>query len=82
MEFQVKEVTLVPSFTYGHHHGACEFEEAAGYSVAIPDLPEATITHHFDLDDAAEAFRVAADREFGTPSRWCPPVTVLPGPDR
>lgn len=65
MEFQVKEATLVPSFTYGHHHGACEFEEAARVLDENPDLPEATITHHFSLDDAAEAFQVAGDRGAG-----------------
>ena len=27
--FQLKEVTLVPAFTYGHHHGVSEFEQAA-----------------------------------------------------
>ena len=61
MDFQVKEATLVPSFTYGHYHGTCEFEEAARILDENPDLPEATITHHFSLDDAAEAFRVAGD---------------------
>ena len=61
MDFQVKEATLVPSFTYGHHHGACEFEEAARVLDANPDLPEAIITHHLPLDDAAEAFRLAGD---------------------
>jgi len=62
MEFQLKEVTLLPAFTYGHHHGISEFEEAARMLAATPDLAEAVITHHFDLDDAAEAFRVAGDR--------------------
>jgi 2-desacetyl-2-hydroxyethyl bacteriochlorophyllide A dehydrogenase len=61
MDFQIKEATLVPSFTYGHHHGACEFEEAARILAENPDLPEAAITHHFALDDAVEAFRVAGD---------------------
>ena len=62
MQFQLKEVSLVPAFTYGHHHGASEFEDAARMLAAIPDLAEAVITHHFGLDDAAEAFRVAGDR--------------------
>ncbi len=60
---QFKEVTLVPAFTYGHHHGLSEFEQAMSVLAAMPDLPEAVITHHFDLDDAAEAFRVAGDRD-------------------
>ncbi|MGA2838063.1 MAG: alcohol dehydrogenase catalytic domain-containing protein [Acidimicrobiales bacterium] len=61
--FQMKEVTLVPAFTYGHHHGVGEFTEAAVLLREVPDLPDAMITHHFGLDDAAEAFRVAGDRE-------------------
>jgi threonine dehydrogenase-like Zn-dependent dehydrogenase len=65
MDFQVKEATLVPSFTYGHHHGACEFEEAARVLADNPDLPGATITHHFSLDDATDAFRVADDHGAG-----------------
>ena len=60
--FQVKEVTLMPSFTYGHHHGVSEFEDAVRVLGATPDLAEAIITHRFSLDDAAEAFRVAGDR--------------------
>ncbi len=64
--FQLKEVTLVPAFTYGHHHGLSEFEQAARLVAAAPDLAGAVITHHFGLDDAAEAFRVAADRTTGS----------------
>ena len=63
LAFQMKELTLVPSFTYGHHHGIQEFAEAARILRAVPDLADAMITHHFGLDDAAEAFRVAADRD-------------------
>jgi threonine dehydrogenase-like Zn-dependent dehydrogenase len=62
MGFQVKEVSLIPSFTYGHRHGACEFEDAVSVLGNSPDLPEAIISHHFSLDDATEAFRVAGDR--------------------
>ena len=61
--FQMKEVTLVPAFAYGHHHGASEFEEAVRVLGVVPELPEAVVTHHFSLDDAAEAFRVAGDRD-------------------
>jgi threonine dehydrogenase-like Zn-dependent dehydrogenase len=64
--FQLKEVSLVPAFTYGHHHGISEFEHAAQMLAAAPDLAEAVITHRFDLDDAAEAFRVAGDRSSGS----------------
>ncbi len=59
---QFKEVSLVPAFTYGHHHGVDEFEDAIRVLGATPELPETIITHHFGLDDATEAFRVAGDR--------------------
>jgi threonine dehydrogenase-like Zn-dependent dehydrogenase len=62
MALLMKEVALVPSFTYGHHHGASEFEEAVRVLDAAPGIAETVITHRFPLDDAAEAFRVAADR--------------------
>jgi len=63
MSFQMKEVTLVPAFTYGHHHGIGEFAEAARILARTPDLADVMITHRFGLDDAAEAFRVAGDRD-------------------
>jgi threonine dehydrogenase-like Zn-dependent dehydrogenase len=62
MAFLIKEVSLVPSFMYGHHHGAEEFDDAVGVLEATPDLAPTVITHRFSLDDAAEAFRVAGDR--------------------
>jgi len=63
MSFQMKEVTLLPSFTYGHHHGVGEFADAARILGAVPGLPDALVTHRFGLDDATEAFRVAGDRD-------------------
>ena len=60
---QMKELTLVPSFTYGHHHGVAEFAEATRILAATPDLADTMISHRFGLDEAVEAFRVAADRE-------------------
>jgi len=65
MALLMKEVTLVPAFTYGHHHEVSEFEEAVQVLDAAPELAETVITHRFPLDDAAEAFRVAADRTSG-----------------
>jgi threonine dehydrogenase-like Zn-dependent dehydrogenase len=58
----MKEVTLVPSFTYGHHHGVGEFAEATRILDGAPELVDTLVTHRFGLDDAAEAFRVAGDR--------------------
>jgi threonine dehydrogenase-like Zn-dependent dehydrogenase len=63
MAFQMKELTLVPAFTYGHHHGRGEFAEAAQILSVVPELAGSLISHHFGLDDAAEAFRVAGDRD-------------------
>ncbi|MGO8871959.1 MAG: zinc-dependent alcohol dehydrogenase [Acidimicrobiales bacterium] len=60
--FQMKEVNLVPAFTYGHHHGSSEFEDAVRVLEAVPELPDLVITHRFPLDEAADAFRVAGDR--------------------
>ena len=62
LSFQMKELVLLPSFTYGHHHGDQEFAAATRLLHAVPELPGALITHRFGLEDAAEAFRVAADR--------------------
>lgn len=66
LAFQMKEVSLVPAFTYGHHHGVSEFEAAAQVLATAPDLPGTVVTHHFPLEDATEAFEVAADRGSGS----------------
>jgi threonine dehydrogenase-like Zn-dependent dehydrogenase len=61
----MKEVTVVPAFTYGHHEGRHEFDDAAELLARTPELAATLVTHRFDLADAAEAFRVAADRASG-----------------
>ena len=53
------------SYTYGHHHGVREFDEAAEILAAHPELADAMITHRFPIDDAPEAFRIAGDRAAG-----------------
>lgn len=58
----MKEVTVVPSFTYGHHEGASEFDDATSVLARNPDLAATAITHRFDLAEAPEAFRLLADR--------------------
>ncbi len=65
LAMQMKELTLIPAFTYGHHHDASEFEDAIALLDTAPELPEAVITHRFPLSDAPEAFRVAGDRTSG-----------------
>ena len=61
----MKEAHLVPSYTYAHHHGVREFEEAAELLAAHPELPATIVTHRFPLDDAPSVFRTAADRSAG-----------------
>jgi len=62
----MKEVRLLPSYTYGHHHGVREFDEAVEVLVAHPELTDTLVTHRFGLDEAVEAFRTAGDRASGT----------------
>ncbi len=62
VDFSMKEVSLVPSFTYGHHAGRREFDDAVAVVADEPELAPTLITHRFPLDDAREAFRVAGDR--------------------
>jgi threonine dehydrogenase-like Zn-dependent dehydrogenase len=62
---QVKELTYVNSVAYGRHEGIREVEEAAGLLAEKPDLARTLITHRYPIEDAREAFRVAADRAAG-----------------
>jgi 2-desacetyl-2-hydroxyethyl bacteriochlorophyllide A dehydrogenase len=64
-DMAIKEITLLPSSMYGHHHGSREFIEAVDVLAARPDLAATLITHRFALDEAADAFRVAGDRAAG-----------------
>ena len=61
----MKEPHVLMSYTYGHHHGVREFDEAAEILAAHPELADAMITHRFPIDDAPEAFRIAGDRASG-----------------
>jgi threonine dehydrogenase-like Zn-dependent dehydrogenase len=72
----VKEVTMIPSMAYGVDvDGAREYANAAAVLAANPEIARSLITHRFPLDDAAEAFRVAADRASGS-------IKVVIHPDR
>ncbi|MGH8995033.1 MAG: zinc-dependent alcohol dehydrogenase [Acidimicrobiales bacterium] len=59
------EARLIPSLGYCAHDGTREMDEAAAMLADDPEIPEAIITHRFPLEDAKEAFRVAADRGSG-----------------
>ena len=61
----MRELTIIPTFMYGHAHGAREFDAAAGVLAAHPEIPAALITHRFGLDEAPRAFAVAGDRVHG-----------------
>jgi threonine dehydrogenase-like Zn-dependent dehydrogenase len=63
--FTTKELRLVGSFAYCRHETGRDMEDAATILAADPTIADALITHRFPLEDAAEAFRVAADRAAG-----------------
>ena len=65
MGIGMREISLIPSITYGHTKGARDFQLAAKILAETPELPEAIITHRFNLDGAPEAFEVARTRNEG-----------------
>ncbi|HEY6533956.1 MAG TPA: alcohol dehydrogenase catalytic domain-containing protein [Acidimicrobiales bacterium] len=60
-----KQVTLVTSMGYCMHSHGSDMQDAASMLAGRPELADSLITHRFALEDAAEAFRVAGDREHG-----------------
>ena len=61
-----REARVVPSLGYcADEHGAREMDDAAAMLAADPEIVRTIITHRFPLEDATEAFRVAADRAAG-----------------
>jgi 2-desacetyl-2-hydroxyethyl bacteriochlorophyllide A dehydrogenase len=60
-----KELTYINSIAYGRHDGVREVEEVASILAAKPEVAQTIITHRYPIDDAREAFRVAAERNAG-----------------
>lgn len=65
LEITGNEVSVIPAFMCGTRAGRREIELAAEVLAQRPEAASALITHRFPLDDAPEAFRVAADRAAG-----------------
>jgi threonine dehydrogenase-like Zn-dependent dehydrogenase len=61
----LKEVRTIPSLGYCRHAAGRDFADAAAMLAADPGIVEAMVTHRFPIEDAAEAFRVAADKTTG-----------------
>jgi threonine dehydrogenase-like Zn-dependent dehydrogenase len=61
----MKELVFRWSYTYGSHAGGRDLDAAAALLGRDPDIAATLVTHRFPLDDAPEAFRVAADRASG-----------------
>jgi 2-desacetyl-2-hydroxyethyl bacteriochlorophyllide A dehydrogenase len=60
-----KELSYINSMAYGRHGEAREVEEVASMLADNPQIAKTVITHRYPIDDAREAFRVAADRSAG-----------------
>ena len=60
-----KEATLIASMGYCSHAGGRDMQDAADMLAGRPEIADALITHRFPLEEAPEAFRVAADRKSG-----------------
>lgn len=60
-----KELTYVNSIAYGRQDGVRDVEQAASMLAKRPEIAQAIITHRYPIDEAPEAFRVAAERGAG-----------------
>jgi len=61
----MKELRFAWGYTYGTHAGGRDVDDAADLLARTPTIAETLVTHRFPLEEAPEAFRVAADRQAG-----------------
>ena len=61
----IKEIRTIPSLAFCRDEGGSDYLSAATMLAQRPELVDSLITHRFPIDDAAEAFRVAADKSTG-----------------
>ena len=61
----IKELRTVGALGYCKHEHGRDFVDAAQLLASRPDLVDALITHRFPIEDAVEAYRVAADKSAG-----------------
>ena len=61
----MKELGFRWAITYGSYDGGRDLDDAAKLLASDATIADALVTHRFPLADAAEAFRVAADRASG-----------------
>lgn len=60
-----REARLLPSLGYCRHEGGREMDDVAAMLAGDPEIARTVITHRYPIEDAAEAFRVAADKASG-----------------
>jgi threonine dehydrogenase-like Zn-dependent dehydrogenase len=63
--FAMKEVRVIPSSLYAVQQNRRDIDVAAELLSTRPELPGVLISHRYPLDAAAEAFRIANDRQAG-----------------
>lgn len=61
----IKELSYINSIAYGRHDAVREVEEVASMLAKKPEIARTIITHRYPIEDAHEAFRVAAGRQAG-----------------